>query len=114
MKESLRKLPALLSLVLLAAHFLRMQDLILVALDLGLVPLLFWKKRWLIQAIRVYLVLGSLLWGNTLLMIIMERKVRGMPFAGAATILGSVAIFTLTGALLAAPGKSVPAERIVA
>lgn len=114
MKEPLRKLPALLSLVLLAAHFLRRQELILVAVNLGLVPLLFTKKRWLIQTIRVYLGLGSVLWGNTLLMIIMERKVRGMPFAGAATILGSVAIVTLVSALLAAPGKSVPAERIAA
>jgi hypothetical protein len=114
MKEFLRKLPALLSLVLLAAHFLRMQALILAALNLGLIPLLFWKKRWLTRAIRVYLVLGSLLWGNIMLMIIMERKVQGMPFAGAATILGSVAIFTLISAFLAAPGKPVPTERIPA
>jgi hypothetical protein len=45
-------------------------------------------------------------------MIIMERKAQGMPFAGAATILGTVAIFTLTSAFVAAPGKPVPTERI--
>ncbi len=109
MKKSIGKISAVLSLLILAAHFLRGQDLFLVAVNIGLTPLLFCKKPWVAQIIRIYLVLGSVLWVHTMSMIIMERKALGLPFAGAATILGSVALFTLASALLAAPGKSGPA-----
>lgn len=101
MKKSVRKIPAALSLVLLAAHFLRMQHLLLVVLNLGLIPLLFLEKRSLARGIRLYLLLGSALWVQTLLMIAMERKAMGVPFVGAAIILGAVAVFTLTSALVA-------------
>ncbi|MDR3567004.1 MAG: hypothetical protein P4L43_03145 [Syntrophobacteraceae bacterium] len=110
MKKSVRKFPAVLSLVLLAAHFLRAQSLFFVAVNIGLTPLLFWKKRWLTQIVRIYLVLGCGLWVYTASMIVMEREALGLPFAGAAIILGSVAILTLASALLAAPEESVPAR----
>ena len=105
MKDIVRKVPAALSLLLLAAHFLRAQSLLCVLLSIGLTPLLFWEKRWLTQLVRIYLALGSLLWVYTAWMIVGERKARGLPFAAAAMILGAVTIFTLTSALLAAPAE---------
>jgi hypothetical protein len=105
MKNVVRKVPAALSLVLLAAHFLRAQSLFFVLLSIGLTPLLFWEKRWLTQLVRIYLALGSLLWVYTAVMIVRERKALELPFAAAAIILGSVTIFTLMSALLAAPAK---------
>lgn len=109
MKKSIGKISAVLSLLILAAHFLRGQDLFLVAVNIGLAPLVFCKKPLLTQMIRIYLVFGGILWVHTMSMIITERKALGLPFAGAAAILGAVALFTLASALLTAPGKSGPA-----
>ncbi len=105
MKESLRRLPAVLSLVLLAAHFLRGQDFFLVVLNLGLIPLIFLKKPWFIRALRAYLALGALVWVYTMSRIIMERKAMGLPFTAVIIILGSVALFTLMSAFVTPAGK---------
>ncbi|MGC9197005.1 MAG: hypothetical protein ACP5IL_16360 [Syntrophobacteraceae bacterium] len=113
MKEFLRRFPAVLSLVLLAAHFLRRQDLFLVALNLGLIPFIFLQKAWFIRALRVYLALGALVWVYTMWMIVMERKAMGLPFLAVIIILGSVALFTLMSAFVAPAGKSGAGERLV-
>ncbi len=105
MKKTLGKLPAAVSLVLLGAHFLRMQEPFFVALSLCLIPLLFLQNRRVILAIKLCLFLGSALWVTTLWMIVMERKAQGLAFAGVVMILGPVAVFTLLSAILIKPHK---------
>lgn len=106
MKRHARLLPAVLSVIILAAHFFRMQNIPFMAATLALLPLLFSSKQWIQRAIQISLLLGSIEWVRTILMLVTERKVLGMPYLRMVIILGGVAIFTIWGALLLSPAKS--------
>lgn len=86
--------------LLLAAHFLRIGNVPLVALCLA-TPLLFlYRKRWnlILLQLAAYGATASWLWAA--LQIAGLRQQAGRPWAGAAVILVADALFTLVAGLL--------------
>ena len=86
--------------LLLAAHFFRAGNFLLVALCLA-TPLLFlYRKRWslILLQLTAYAATASWLW--TALQLVALRQQAGQPWIAAALILGAVACFTLVAGLL--------------
>jgi hypothetical protein len=106
MKRNIRLVPALLSMIVLAAHFLRMQNFFFMVASLALTPLLFSKKQWIQRAMQILLFSGSIEWVRTRLMLVMERKALGLPFVRMVLILGGVTLFTVWSAVLVDAGDS--------
>lgn len=90
----LRRLPALLSLLMLGAHFLRSGQLLLVALCLALLLPLFMPRPGAQAVARWALILGSLVWLGTLVQDVRLRLAFGEPWLRLALILGAVTLFT--------------------
>ena len=96
----LQRVPIVLSLLVLAAHFLRSGSSILF---LGVVLLLVTVtvgRPWAARTLQVALVLGSLEWIRTLVSLTRSRLDAGEPAARMIAILGTVAAVTLLSALL--------------
>jgi hypothetical protein len=93
-------LPVVLSFMLLAAHFLRSGNLVLVGLCLITPLLLFVRKPWVVRLIQVLLVLGALEWLWTTAQIIERRQAAGGPWIRAAVIFGGVILWTLGSTLV--------------
>ena len=86
--------------LLLAAHFFRVGNFLLVTLCLA-TPLLFlYRKRWslILLQLTAYIATASWLW--TALQLVALRQQAGRPWTAAALILGTVAWFTLVAGLL--------------
>lgn len=96
----LRLLPVILSFLLLAAHFFRAGYLALTVLSLSILLLLFVKKSWVPRVIQTALVLASLEWLRSLLMLVNVRIEWGQPWQRLALFLGAVALFTVLSALI--------------
>jgi len=92
--------PVVLSLVLLAAHFLRAGQHVLVLLALAGIPLLAIRRRWAMRVVQAGLVLGAIEWVRTLLVLARRRLALGEPWGRLAVILGAVALLTALSALL--------------
>ncbi|MDX1676074.1 MAG: hypothetical protein R3314_14865 [Longimicrobiales bacterium] len=92
--------PAALSTVVLAAHFLRAGWLPLVVVLLALIPLLGLRRRWVPRVFEVVLGLGALEWLRTLLELRDIRMALGQPHGRMVAILGAVAVFTALSAAL--------------
>lgn len=98
--NALRLLPAVLALLLLAAHFYR-AGLVALAVAACLLPLaLLVKKPWIPRLFQVVLVAAALEWCRTLYVIAQMRIAFDMPWARMALILGAVAAFSALAALL--------------
>jgi len=99
MKPSVRSflqlIPVVLSFVLIGAHFLRSNNLILVGLSLLCICLLFVKKALIARLIQVVLVLGAVEWVYTTYVFASMRMENGMPWVRLVIILGVVICFTL-------------------
>ena len=93
-------IPIVLSLVMLAAHFVRDGNSIGIAAALVLIALLFVRQPWVARLIQVALVVGALEWVRTLYELAQVRAVMGEPYARMIAILGIVAVVTLGSALL--------------
>jgi hypothetical protein len=91
--------PALLSLVVLGAHFLRAGDLVLLFGVLLVVALLAVPRRWAARLVQLALVLGALEWVRTLLHLVAARSAAGQPIARLIVILACVASLTALSAL---------------
>jgi hypothetical protein len=86
--------------LLLAAHFYRAGNLLLVALCLA-TPLLFlYRKRWSLILLQFAAYGATARWLWTALQIVEFREQAGRPWATAAAILVGVALFTLAAGLL--------------
>jgi len=95
----LKLLPVLISTVLLAAHFSR-AGLQFLALAIALFPaLLLLQRPWVARLTQVVLVLGSIEWIRTTLVLVVARREIGQPWTRLAVILGCVALFTLSSVL---------------
>lgn len=94
----LRLLPAILSLLLLGAHFSRAGLSWLAPVFVLLPLLLFLKKPWVPRLMQVVLVLGSLEWVRSTLVYVGQRREIGDSWGRLAAILGAVALFTLLSA----------------
>lgn len=92
-------LPAALSALLLAAHFLRTGNFVAVAALLAFVPLLAVRRRWVPVVVRMTLSLGTGIWLYTLARFALERVRLGEPWLRLAFILGGVAAFTALASL---------------
>ncbi len=92
--------PAIFSLLVLAAHFSRQNLTIVGAIALGFIPLLFVKKRYVLWIVQIALVAGSAEWVRSTLKYIEIRKHMEDDWTRLAIILFSVAAFTLISGLL--------------
>ena len=92
--------PVVLSLVVLAAHFLRDGHLTLVILTLGLVALLPLRRSWVPRLFQGVLVLAAAEWIRTLLQLRDFRIALGQPHGRMTAILVGVAAFTALSALV--------------
>jgi len=98
MKAAAQLIPVVLSLLVLAAHFLRDGSLPLTAVTLALLGLLAVRRRWSARIVQVVLVLGALEWIRTLVVLASYRADAGQPVLRMGIILGVVAAFTLFSA----------------
>lgn len=92
--------PIVLSLLLLAAHFLRYGEKLAVAGALVLLGLLFVRKPWVARTIQVALLAATAEWLRTLLQLALERVHAGVPYARMVAILSVVTLLALAGALV--------------
>ncbi len=93
-------IPVILSFLLLAAHFSRNDQFILMLLSVGLPILLAVKKSWARMLVQIALLLGAFEWAWSTLDYIAVRKALGEDWQRLAIILFSVAAFTLISSLL--------------
>lgn len=89
-----------LSFVVLAAHFLRDGNMVMVALSLFLPVLLFIPRPIVARVLQVALLLASLEWLRTMMTIVDVRAAAGMPYTRTVVILAVVALLTLASAFV--------------
>lgn len=99
MSTFLLLLPAGISLLVLAAHFLRRAESLPMLLALGMVALLGVRRPWAARALQVALLLAAGEWVRTLMALIPARRALGEPWERMAVILGCVAAVALLSAL---------------
>jgi hypothetical protein len=95
----LRLLPAILALLLLAAHFFRAGWIALVPPCIGLAALLFVRLAWVRGVAVLALALAAAEWLRTLAVLVADRMASGQPVARLVVILLTVAMATLLAAL---------------
>lgn len=93
-------LPAVLSLIVLGAHFYRAGDWPITLLCLVLTGLLALPRAWVARVVQVALVLGAAEWIWTAVGFVQQRMSLGAPWMRLALILGAVAAFALLAAAL--------------
>lgn len=94
MTRTSRLVPAILSAMLIAAHFFRAGNIGLVIFSILAPLILIGGKRWAVVVVQVLLVLASAEWLRTAYAIAQERAAIGAPTMRMFLILGSVAILT--------------------
>ena len=92
--------PVLFCYLLLAAHFFRGGNLLLVAVCLFLPLVLTVPRRWAARLAQIGLLLGAVAWIRTLVGIASRRQAVGEPWVRMAVILGAVAAVTLLATLV--------------
>jgi NADH:ubiquinone oxidoreductase subunit 6 (subunit J) len=92
-------LPAILSFLVLAAHFMRSGSFVLVAACLLVPFLMFLKRRWVPWVVQILLLLGGVEWLFTTVMLVNQRQEEQRDWHRMAVILGGVMLFTLASGL---------------
>jgi hypothetical protein len=90
----LRSIPAVLALLLLAAHFYRAAAFVPAGLCVAAVALVFVRRPWAVSTLRLGLAAGTGVWLVTAWRIAQQRIAAGMPYLRMLVILGAVAAFT--------------------
>lgn len=99
--ETVLRLSApVLSLLLLAAHFLRSGRLLVVLLLLGAALLLAVPANWARRLLQAVLLLGAVEWLRTLVALMHLRQALHEPYTRLILILGGVTAFTILSAWL--------------
>ncbi|HOF86776.1 MAG TPA: hypothetical protein PLZ36_01560 [Armatimonadota bacterium] len=93
-------LPAALSALALAAHFLRDGQLFFVLCALALIPLLFVRRAWAGRVVQGAMAIGAVIWAQVAWGIAQQRLALGEPYLRMAVILGGVAAVALLAAVL--------------
>lgn len=93
--------PAVLSALVLAAHFLRRGQLLACVLCLAAASLAFVRAPWAPRVLQAFLLLGALEWVRTLVALLAERRAADEPAGKLVIIIGSVIAVALLGAALA-------------
>jgi hypothetical protein len=97
---ALQLTPVTLSLLVLAAHFLRAGRMTLVAVTLLLMALYAVRRPLAARILQAALILGAIEWIRTLITVASLRMRVGEPWTRLAVILGAVTAVTLASALL--------------
>ncbi|KAA3656532.1 MAG: hypothetical protein DWQ10_15205 [Calditrichaeota bacterium] len=93
-------LPAVLSFLLIAAHFSRAGNTILLIVSLVLLLSLLIRHSLVVIIARYALILAALEWIRTTFMLVAKRMETGQSWERLAIILGVVTIFTLVATLV--------------
>jgi len=96
---SLRLFPAILSLLVLGAHFLRAGNVVALALVFAALGVLAVRRPLAARTAQAALVLGAFEWVRTLVSLALLRAAMGEPMLRMILILAGVATFTLLSAL---------------
>ncbi len=96
----LRLLPVFVSILLLAAHFFRAGQTVMMFVLLILLPLLLVRKFWVPWVMQMVLLLGAVEWLRTLSFMAQMRIEYDRPWTRLAIILGAVALFTACSGLV--------------
>src|SRR5690349_1023633 len=99
-------LATILSLLVLAAHFLYWNNLLLVALALAALGLLAIRRKWARIALQVILILAALEWIATAYGLAETRIAEGRKYFAAMVILGSVTVVNLLAVCLLAARRA--------
>jgi presenilin-like A22 family membrane protease len=89
-----RTTPAVLALIVLAAHFYRAEAVVPAIVCVAAIALVFLRRPWPVLIVRLGLSAGSVLWLITAWRIAQSRMNAGMPYFRMLAILGAVAAFT--------------------
>jgi hypothetical protein len=92
--------PVFISLLLLAAHFLRYGNILFTVLSLSAIPLLAIRRKWVVLLFRILLFLGTVEWARTIWALVAIRKEFEKPYLRMAVILGVVALFSFFSAFV--------------
>lgn len=92
--------PPVLSLLVLAAHFLRRGAVLQVALCLAAVAVLFVRRPWVPSVVVTALVLGAFEWVFTMVGLVAAREAQGEPAGRLTAILGGVIAVTVASILV--------------
>ena len=95
----LQLLPVVLTLAVLAAHFSRHDQPVLMILSVAVMGLLAVPRLWAARAVQVVLLLGAAEWVRTLIVLARIRAEDGQPAARMVAILTLVAMLTAASAL---------------
>jgi hypothetical protein len=96
----LQLVPVILSLAVLAAHFARQGQPMLVFLPVALMGLLAVPRLWAARLMQVVLLLGAAEWLRTAVVLARIRVEHGLPATRMVVILAAVAILTAASALV--------------
>lgn len=99
MRKVLLMVLPVLSSVLLAAHFSRVDNDWFAGACLLLPLILFSKKRWAMRVVQLFLVFGTVIWLERTMYLIDIREQNNLPWLRLGIILTVVALFTLASAL---------------
>jgi len=106
MPRVLRSVPAVLALLLLAAHFYRNAAVLPAVVCIAAGALVFVKRPWAVWALRLGLAAGTVIWMVTAWRIARDRMDAGMPYLRMLAILGAVALFTALAAWIFPAARS--------
>jgi NAD-dependent dihydropyrimidine dehydrogenase PreA subunit len=88
------------SSLLLAAHFSRAQNDYLALLCLLFPFILLVKKKWILKIFQVYLIIGGVIWIESILHYVQLRESLGRPWLRLVIILSLVSLFTVISAFI--------------
>ncbi len=104
----LRSIPAVLALLVLAAHFYRAAAFVPAVLCVAAIALVFVKRPWALLVLRWGLAAGAVVWMMTAWRIAQDRMAAGKPYLRMLVILGAVAAFTAVAAWALGRGSGLP------
>ena len=96
----IRLLPAILSILLLGAHFFRAGNIAFVSCAVVTLLVLVIRKPWVARLVRIVLVIGGIEWIRTAVILARMRQAAGAPWMRIVLILGAVAAFTICSSLI--------------
>ena len=93
-------IPAIISLLLIGAHFLRSGNLLITAVSLLLILALGVREPLIARAVQVALLLATAEWVHVAFTLVSDRMQEGVPWTNVAIILGAVTALSLASIFL--------------
>ncbi len=102
---------AILSSIILAAHFLRSGSLLIVIVCLLLPALLLIRRTWAVRLLQAALILAAAEWVRTTVELVQDRQALGQSWERLAAILVGVALLSVVSALVQKTRLPRPCDR---